>query len=100
MRKLRNSLFALACVATLLSCTREEILETPKVSLTFSVANELSASKAVLNGNAVEFEPGDKIGVWDGTGMNSFETSAGGAHASFSGTAASAESYILISPFS
>ncbi len=82
------------------SCVREDNLETPKVSLTFSVANELSASKAVLNGTAVEFEAGDKIGVWDGTSMNCFVTSAGGAHASFSGSAASADTYILVSPFS
>ena len=58
---------ALACVATLFSCTREEILEAPKVSLTFSVAKEPSDSKAVLNGNAVVFEAGDQIGVWDGS---------------------------------
>ncbi|MBO7604508.1 MAG: hypothetical protein J6S97_08875 [Bacteroidales bacterium] len=99
MRKLRNSLLALACVATLFSCTREEILEAPKVSLTFSVAKEPSDSKAVLNGNAVVFEAGDQIGVWDGSSLNCFETAAGGAHASFSGTAASASEYILISPF-
>ena len=99
MRKLRNSLFALACAATLFSCTREEILEAPKVSLTFSVANEPSDSKAALNGNAVEFEAGDKIGVWDGSGMICFQTAAGGAHASFSGTAASVADYILVSPY-
>ena len=99
MSKLHRSFFALACAATLFSCTKDDILETPKVSLTFSVANELSASKAVLNGNAVEFEAGDRIGVWDGTSMNRFETAAGGAHASFSGSAASADAYILVSPF-
>ena len=47
MSKLHRSFFALACAATLFSCTKDDILETPKVSLTFSVANELSASKAV-----------------------------------------------------
>ena len=100
MRKLRKSLFALACAATIFSCTKEDILETPKVSLTFSVANEASASKAVLNANAVEFAAGDKIGVWDGSSMNCFETVSGGAQASFSGTAADADTYILVSPFS
>ena len=46
------------------SCTKENNLETLRAGLTFNVANELSASKAVLNGNAVEFQAGDKIGVW------------------------------------
>ena len=100
MSILRNSLYALACAATIFSCTKEDILENPKVSLTFSVANEVSASKAVLNANAVEFAAGDKIGVWDGSSMNCFETVSGGAQASFSGTAADADAYILVSPFS
>ncbi len=82
------------------SCTKENGLETPGAGLTFNVTNELAASKAVLNGNAVEFQAGDKIGVWDGTSMNCFETAEGGAHASFSGTAASAATYILVSPYS
>ena len=97
--KMSRIIFAAAFAAILFSCAKETILETPKVSLTFSVANELSASKAVLNANAVEFQAGDQIGVWDGASMNCFETTAGGAHASFSGTAASAESYILVSPY-
>ena len=83
----------------MLSCTEENFPETQKVRLTFQVTNEPSASKAVLNGNAVEFEAGDRIGVWDGTDMNCFETEAGGAVARFSGSAASADSYILVSPF-
>ena len=94
------SLFALVCAAAMSSCMKEDILETPKVSLTFNVANEASASKAALNENAVEFEAGDQIGVWDGTSMNCFTTVSGGAHASFSGTAASAATYILVSPYS
>ena len=98
--KMSRIIFAAAFAAILFSCAKETILETPKVSLTISVANELSASKAVLNANAVEFQAGDQIGVWDGASMNCFETTAGGAHASFSGTAASAASYILVSPFS
>ena len=104
--KLSRIIFAAAFAATLFSCTKEiiideeTILETPKVNLTFNVTNEPSASKAVLNNKAVEFQAGDKIGVWDGASMNCFETTAGGANASFSGTAASAASYILVSPFS
>ena len=98
--KMSRIIFAAAFAAILFSCAKETILETPKVSLTFSVANELSASKAALDANAVVFQAGDKIGVWDGTSMNCFETTAGGAHASFSGTAASAASYILVSPYS
>lgn len=82
------------------SCMKETLPETPKVNLVFNVANEASASKAALDANAVVFEAGDQIGVWDGTSMNCFETSAGGAQASFSGTAASAATYILVSPFS
>ncbi len=101
MNNFLKSVLALTCAATVFSCMKEDMLETnPKVSLTFSVTNELSDSKASLNGNAVEFLPGDRIGVWDGTSMNCFETSAGGAKASFSGTAASAAFYVLVSPFS
>ena len=101
MRKLGKSLFALACAASMFSCMKEDMLETtPRVSLTFNVTNEESASKAVLNANAVEFQAGEQIGVWDGSDMNRFVTEAGGAHASFSGTAASAASYILVSPYS
>ena len=101
MSKLGKSLFALACAASMFSCMKEDMLETtPRVSLTFNVTNEESASKAVLNANAVEFQAGEQIGVWDGSDMNRFVTEAGGAHASFSGTAASAASYILVSPYS
>jgi len=98
--KMSRITVAVACTALLFSCTKENLRETPKVNLTFDVVNELSASKAVLNDKAVEFAAGDKIGVWDGTRMNCFETVAGGANASFSGPAADAASYILISPFS
>lgn len=98
--KISRITVAVACTALLFSCTKENLRKTPKVNLTFDVVNELSASKAVLNDKAVEFAAGDKIGVWDGTSMNCFETVAGGANASFSGTAADAVSYILISPFS
>ena len=104
--KMSRIIFAAAFAAILFSCAKETILDeetvaqTPKVSLTFNVTNEESDSKAVLNANAVEFVAGDQIGVWDGTSMNCFETVAGGASASFSGTAADAASYILISPFS
>ena len=93
-------IIAAAFAATMFSCTKETIVETPKVSLTFNVTNEDSASKAALNGNAVVFQADDKIGVWDGTSMNCFETTTGGASASFSGNAASAASYILVSPYS
>ncbi len=88
------------------SCMKENPLGPQKVNLTFNVANEPSASddpsasKAALDGNAVEFEAGDRIGVWDGSSMNCFTTVAGGANASFSGTAATAATYILISPYS
>ncbi len=100
MTKLHKSLFALACAASMFSCMKEDMLETNhRGSLTFNVVNESSASKATLNENAVEFQAGDQIGVWDGTSMNCFETAAGGANASFSGTAASAASYILVSPY-
>lgn len=92
-------IIAAAFAATMFSCTKETIVETPKVSLTFNVTNESSATKAALNANAVEFQAGDKIGVWDGAGMNIFETTAGGANASFSGDAASAATYILVSPY-
>lgn len=94
-------IIAAAFAATMFSCMKENMLETsPRmVSLTFNVTNESSASKATLNGNAVEFQAGDQIGVWDGTSMNCFETAAGGANASFSGTAASAAAYILVSPY-
>lgn len=99
--KTTRIIIAAAFAATLFSCAKENVVETnDKVNLTFNVTNELSASKAFLNGTAVEFAAGDKIGVWDGSTMNSFETAAGGALASFSGTAASAASYILISPYS
>ena len=97
--KISRIILAAACAATMFSCSKENLLETQKVHLTFSVTSEPSALKAALNANAVEFRAGDKIGVWDGTGMNCFETTAGGAHASFSGTAASAATYILISPY-
>ncbi len=91
---------AVAFAATMLSCTKETLPETKMVNLTFNVVNELSATKAVLNDKAVEFAAGDQIGVWDGTSMNCFETAAGGSNASFTGTAASAAEYILVSPFS
>ena len=97
--KFSRIVVAATFAAIMFSCTKETIVETPKVSLSFNVTNESSATKAALNANAVEFQAGDKIGVWDGADMNIFETTAGGANASFSGTAASAASYILVSPY-
>ena len=105
---MKNSriILAVALTATMFSCMKENPLGPQKVNLTFNVANEPSASddpsasKAALDGNAVGFAAGDRIVVWDGSGMNCFTTVAGGASASFSGTAASAATYILISPYS
>ena len=66
--KISRIILAAACAATMFSCSKENLSDTQKVHLTFSVTSEPSALKAALNANAVEFRAGDKIGVWDGTG--------------------------------
>ena len=96
---MKKYIFAIAAVAALMVSCAKENNPVQKGKLTFSVTKEAIGTKAELSGTSVVFAAGDKISVLDGTTNNQFTTTAGGATASFSGTAASVESYVILSPY-
>lgn len=92
------------CAATLFSCTQEITVGiAEKQALTLGVTNELpgDGTKTSLGlDNTVSFNPGDRISVFDGVSHNIFTTADGGGNAYFSGEAAAATSYLIVSPYS
>ena len=58
------------------------------------------ATKTVLDGKSVLWQPGDALSVWDGVVNCHFTTSGSGESAIFSGQASEAESYFVLYPYS
>lgn len=101
---MKKSIFALTCLAAAaMSCTKVASLESPEANLvSLSVSQEVPGSddvKASLEGLNVVFNADDAISVFAGSSNNKFTTAAGGATATFAGTAASAEKYVVVSPY-
>lgn len=91
-------------VAILFAACAKEMSYVPKLSTkTVLVNGETTgepAVRAVLNGDRnVVFSADDAISVFDGTANRKFTTTAGGATAAFSGEAADAATYYLLSPY-
>lgn len=99
---MKTTKFAIACLcfAAMVSCQKENMVQTAG-RLSFKVTTEVpgSESKAALSGTSVVFNAGDAISVFDGVSNNKFTTADGGATALFSGSAAEAERYVLVSPY-
>ncbi len=96
---------AIACLAAaaMVSCTKEFNPESVSAgkALTLSVSREIpgSETKAALDGTSVVFQAGDAVSVMSGSENARLTTEAGGASASFSGTVADAEQYLVLSPY-
>lgn len=101
MKKYFIALAGLAAAA-MVSCTKEVATVETAGNLSFSASLEIPGEgvKAALSGTDVSFAAGDAVSVFDGTSNNKFTTEAGGATANFSGTAADAAQYLVLSPYS
>ena len=97
----RLTILCFAALAALVSCRKEANLGEETVQLTFTVTREAPGAdtRAALSGSDVVFEAGDQLSVFDGVGNNLFQTVSGGNEASFTGTAATAEQYLVVSPY-
>ena len=87
----------------MVSCTKEfnpESVSEGK-ALTISLTREVpgQGTKAALDGTSVVFQADDAVSVLSGSENAKFTTAAGGATASFSGTASDAEQYVVLSPY-
>lgn len=96
-------LFAGLAAAAMVSCTKEigsEIAPSAK-TLTISVSREVPGqeSKVAIDGTNLVFEADDAISVLSGSENAMFTTAAGGANASFSGSASDADQYLVLSPY-
>lgn len=96
------AIILVAAAATLVSCQKENVYNGEMTQLTFTVKREAptSDSKAVLSGTSVVFEDNDNLSVFSGDDTNYlFETTKGGDEAEFTGSAGSAASYLIASPY-
>lgn len=105
--KTSKILFTIAGALALLSCSKDKLLpENGKNQFTFGAATEEivpsdeSKSELGADGLSVVFKAGESVTVFDGASNNRFITANGGAHAQFSGSAATADSYLVVSPYS
>ncbi|MBO7603134.1 MAG: hypothetical protein J6S97_01815 [Bacteroidales bacterium] len=89
--------------AAMVSCTKEFNPESVSAgkTLTLSVSREIPGedTKSALSGTSVVFQANDEVSVLSGSENAKFTTAAGGATASFSGTASEAEQYLVLSPY-
>ena len=93
--------FVCAGVA-LVACNKETEQVSSRTTKTFTITREIPGSddsKASLEGNNVVFSANDAISVFDGTSNNKFTTTESGGTVTFSGEAAEADRYLLLSPY-
>lgn len=86
------------------ACNKEEISgssdTTRLVPMTFTASSASQTRTQLTEGNAVHWNEGDRIAIWDGTNKNEFTTgTVNGSGATFTGMAAEAENYIAFYPF-
>ena len=95
------AIILVAAAATLVSCQKENVYNGEMTQLTFTVKREAptSDSKAVLSGTSVVFEDNDNLSVIADYTNYLFETTKGGDEAEFTGSAPSAASYLIASPY-
>ncbi len=98
---MKKYLIAFACASlALVSCNKENLQDSSRIR-TFSLVREVPGAdtRAALDGNKVIFTAGDAVSVFDGTGNKKFTTTEGGATAAFTGEAADAAQYLVLSPY-
>lgn len=101
--KTRYAFVAGVLAAALVSCEKQQ--DAPlQQKMTFCVTAEQtldpSAVKAALDANRkVTFAVGEKISVFDGVANNPFEATTAGTSVNFTGSAASAATYNILSPY-
>lgn len=104
-----KSIFMMAAAIAAVSCAQEIMPEgvtgntdnTVNVELqpmTFSAISS-DESKAVLDNRSIQWQSGDAISVFDGSGNRKFTTTDNGSKATFEGLAAVAEEYYAIYPY-
>ena len=100
----RIILFAIASMA-LVSCLEEKMditeVEGSGIEMTISAMSEVD-TKTHLDGKAVNWNPSDVLGLYDGTGIRQFTTSEeaiDGASATFTGEAAEQDVYYAVYPY-
>ena len=107
--KTMKSIFMMAAAIAAVSCAQEIMPEgvtgntdnTVNVELqpmTFSAISS-DESKAVLDNRSIQWQSGDAISVFDGSGNRKFTTTDNGSKATFEGLAAVAEEYYAIYPY-
>lgn len=115
MKKLYYSLFVSLTLMFAASCAKEvpqsnETLSSGEgvaavdlIPMTFeAVQDDYEGTKSNINGNFIVWESSDDIAVFDGTDFNKFTVSAlsgDGKNATFTGSAASASTYVAVAPF-
>lgn len=97
----RLTVLIVIALTALVSCRKETFRGAETVQMSFTVSREIPGAdtRASLSGNAVVFEAGDQLSVLDGTANNLFQTVSGGSEAVFTGTAATAEQYLVVCPY-
>ena len=100
----RIILFAIASMA-LVSCLEEKMditeVEGSGIAMTISAISEVD-TKTHLDGKAVNWNPSDVLGLYDGTCIRQFTTSEeaiDGASATFTGEAAEQDVYYAVYPY-
>ena len=99
---MKKYFIAFVCAGVALVACNKEIKQDSSFTKTFSITREIPGSddsKAALDGNNVVFSADDAISVFDGTSNNKFTTTESGATVTFSGEAADADRYLILSPY-
>ena len=103
---MKKYFIAIACASlALISCNKESVKTSSSLTRSFSVVRETPGAesgtdgKASLDGTGVVFTSGDAVSVFDGTSNNKFTTTGSGATVTFSGEAADADRYLILSPY-
>ena len=101
MNKIVSSALLTLISICVVSCSKQEMAEgevggRKYIEMVFTGG----ATKTVLDGKSVLWQPGDALSVWDGVVNCHFTTSGSGESAIFSGQAADAESYFVLYPYS
>lgn len=88
----------MAFLALAISCVREgEHDAADKAAMEFYAGCD--ETRTSISGNAVEWEAGDEIGIYDRNSNNRFVTAQSGTSAVFRGTAYEEDSYLAVYPY-
>lgn len=107
MKNYTTKLFMLVILSTQMACSSDETESISEVNtsktLSFTALQENgeTQTKAALSGSNINWELNDNISVFDGTGNNKFDLTSGQGTTSgtFSGSAASVDTYYAVYPY-